>query len=330
MKDDNASFNVLVNTPAQLATNYAAWYKNVLDNPGVPWGIGSVDERVIPMRPGDLVGLVARPGHCKSSLMSFLARTEAKRIQARGKAETEAVVYVTWESSAEEIETFFTSDGEYSASDVAWGRVPYDTIMKKLVKRAAFPLWTIGHSIRRAGQPTPRMTLPAVLNCIEYMERDFGVTPTLLLFDYLQLIPVQGKLNRVEQVLEAPPLIKELAMRVGVPAVCGVQASREVDTLKVKIPQPQHCQWGSSIEQAADKLFGLWRPYQTEPKGTEPIEIHPGQFAPITPDLLIMQMTKQRGDQGRYTWGLHFAPQYLKLNEIEFANDNTYQQEGKR
>ena len=321
MKDDNASFNVLVNTPAQLATNYAAWYKNVLNNPGIQWGIKSVDERVIPMRPGDLIGLVARPGHGKSSLMSYLAKTEAKRIQARGMADKEAVVYVTWESSAEEIETFFTSDGEYSASDVAWGRVPYDTIMKKLVKRAAFPLWTIGHSIRRAGQPTPRMTLPAVLDCIEYMERDFNIKPTLLLFDYLQLIPVQGKMNRVEQVMEAPPSIKELAMRVGVPAVCGVQASREVDTLKIKIPQPQHCQWGSSIEQAADKLFGLWRPYQTEPKDAEPIEVYPGKFYPITPELLIMQMTKQRGDQGRYSWGLHFAPQYLKLNDYEFGNE---------
>jgi len=320
MRDDKAKFDILVNTPADLATQYAAWYRGVLGSPGVQWGIRSVDERVIPMRPGELVGLVARPGHGKSSMMAYLARAEAKRILARKEQDAqnkEVVVYVTWESSAEEIETFFMSDGEYSASDVAWGRVPYETIMKKLVKRAAFPLWTIGHSIQRAGQPTPRMTLMAVLDCIEYMERDFGVKPTLLLFDYLQLIPVHGAHNRVEQVLEAPPLIKELAMRVGVPAVCGVQAAREVDSLKVKIPQPHHCQWGSSIEQAADKLFGLWRPWRTEPPGQEPIEVTPGQFAQITQDLLIMQMTKQRGDEGRHTWGLHFAPQYLKLAELE-------------
>ena len=324
MRDDKANFNILVNTPAELATNYAHWYRGIVDNPGIQWGIQSVDEKVIPMRPGDLVGLVARPGHGKSSLMAYLARAEAKRIQARGMADKEAVVYVTWESSAEEIETFFTSDGEYSASDVAWGRVPYDTIMKKLVKRAAFPLWTIGHSIHKAGQPTPRMTLPSVLNCIEYMERDFGIKPTLLLFDYLQLIPVRGAGNRVAQVLEAPPLIKELAMRVGVPAVCGVQASREVDSLNVKIPQPHHCQWGSSIEQAADKLFGLWRPYRTEPPGQEPIEIAPGKFVQITKELLILQMTKQRGEDGRWTWGLHFAPQYLALNEYELDNAEHY------
>lgn len=324
MRDDKAKFDVLVNTPAELSAQYAAWYKGVLNNPGVPWGIPVVDKVVIPMRPGDLVGLVARPGHGKSSLMAYLARAEALRILKRKEANPESrevVVYVTWESSAEEIENFFMSDGEFSASDLAWGRVPYEVVMRKLVKRAAFPLWIIGHSVQRAGQPTPRMTLTAVLECIEYMERDFNVKPTLLLFDYLQLIPVQGAHNRVDQVLEAPPLIKELAMRVGVPAVCGVQAAREVDNLKAKIPQPHHCQWGSSIEQAADKLFGLWRPWRTEPPGQEPIEIMPGKFAPITPELLVMQMTKQRGDEGRHTWGLHFAPQYLKLTGLEIESE---------
>ena len=320
MLDKNAPFEVLLNTPAELARQYAQWYKHILENPGVLWGIPAVDKHVIPMRPGDLVGIVARPGHGKSSLMAYLARTEARGIMERRKENpdnNEIVVYVTWESSAEEIETFFMSDGEFSASDVAWGRVPYDVIMRKLTKRAEFPLWTIGHSIQRAGQPMPRMTLNAVLNCIEYVGRDWKVKPTLLLFDYLQLIPIHGARNRVEQVLEAPPKIKELAQRVGAPAVCGVQAARAVDERKVKIPQPHDCQWGSSIEQGSDKLFGLWRPWKTEPPGQEPIEVAPGQFAPITEDLLIMQMNKQRGDNGRFTWGLHFAPQYLKLTALE-------------
>lgn len=319
MRDDKAKFDVLLNTPGQIAQQYGQWYRKILDNPGVPWGIPSIDNKVIPARPGDLIGLAARPGNGKSSLMAYLARAESKRILGRTEKDpknNEVVVYITWESSAEEIETFFMSDGEFSASDVSWGRVPYEAVARKLAKRASIPIWIIGHSIERAGQPMPRMTLPSVLNCIEHMERDYGKRPTLLLFDYLQLIPVQGAADRVSQVLESPPLIKELAQRVGVPAVCGVQASREVDTLKVKIPQKHHMQWGSSVEQAADKLFGLWRPWTTEQPDDEPIEIAPGQFAPIKPDLLVMQMLKQRGDDGRFTWGLHFAPQYLRLEEL--------------
>lgn len=475
MKDDNAKFDVLLNTPAQIAQQYGQWYRKLLDNPGVPWGIRIIDERVIPMRPGDLVGLIARPGGGKTSLMAYLARAESKRIIERMKNDpknNEVVVYITWESSAEEIETFFMSDGEFSATDVAWGRVPYDVVARKLAKRASIPIWIIGHSIERAGQPMPRMTLPSVLNCIEYMERDYGKKPTLLIFDYLQLVPVEGKTDRVAQVLESPPLIKELAQRVGVPAVCGVQASREVDNRKVKVPQKHDAQWGcvsgdtfligdnglnitaeeihsavssgnkvrvmslkdrmyfvfrdiiasieneprdtlvvevanghrvrvtgnhpfltpsgwveaenlhigdsvammdlinvadskpvwqkvssitvggmvttydfmvesdadgdenfvgnffvlhnSSIEQAMDKLFGLWRPWTTEQPDDDPIEIAPGQFAEIKPDLLVMQMLKQRGDDGRFTWGLHFAPQYLRLEELTHGRKDDF------
>jgi len=316
----DGKFSMLVNSPAELSAAYASWYKRMLSEPGIPWGIPIIDKYVIPMRPGDLVGIVARPGHGKSSLLAYFARTEAKRIIERGKVDEEVVVYVTWESSAEDIETFFLSDGQWSASDIAWGRVPYAEVAKRLVKRAAFPVWTIGHSIARAGLPMPRMTLPAVLGAIESMQSDYGIKPVLLLFDYLQLIPVANARNRMEQVLEAPPLIKELAMRVGVPAVCGVQASRQVDERKFKVPQPYDCQWGSSIEQAADKLFGLWRPIQTEPPDAAPIEIEFTEdnrtaVLDITATLLIMQMLKQRGDAGRKTWGLHFAPQYLRLEE---------------
>lgn len=319
MRDEKADFRILVNTPAEIGAQYAQWYKKLLSSPGIPFGIKSVDERVIPMRGGDLIGLVARPGHGKSSLMAYLARAEAKRIIERRNEgyNSDVVVYITWESSAEEIETFFMSDGEFSASDVAWCRVPYEKVIEKSLKRPDFPVWVIGHSIMRAGQPTPRLTLSSVLDCIEYMGRDFDVKPTLLLFDYLQLIPIEGARNRTEQVLEAPALIKETAIRIGAPAVCGVQASREVDSLSVKIPQPRHCQWGSSIEQAADKLFGLWRPWVTESPGAEPIEVAPGRCVQIKPETLILQMTKQRGDSGRHTWGLHFAPQYLRLADME-------------
>ncbi len=310
------NFRQLVNTPAELAANFALWYDGIQTHPGIPWGIPMIDEVVIPMRPGDLVGLIARPGHGKSSLMAYLARAEAKRIIQRNAVGKEVVVYVTWESSAEEIETFFISDGEFSATDIAWGRVPQDTVTKKLLKRAGFPVWTIGHSIARAGQPVPRMTLPAVLGAIESMEADFGVKPVLLLFDYLQLIPIEGANTRVEQVLEAPPRIKELALRIGAPAVCGVQASRDVDTLKIKIPQPHHCQWGSSIEQAADKLFGLWMPWKTEDHNAPPIDVA-GKSAVINEYLLILQLLKQRMASGRASFPLYFAPQYLKLAQLE-------------
>lgn len=308
----------LVHNPAELATYYAQWAERIKTDPGIPLGVPALDKYIIPLRPGDLVGIIARPGHGKSSLMAYLAHSEAQRIIARGKNTEEAAVYVTWESSAEEIENFWAAKGEYSASDVAWGRVPLEVIKRNAAKRVHLPIWTIGHAIAKAGQQTPRMNLPAVLGAIETMETDFGVKPTLLVFDYIQLIPVDGITDRQRRVTEVPPMVKELAQRVGVPAVCGVQASREVDDLRWKIPDMRHAQWASSIEQAADKLFSLWRPYRTEGPGAEPIRVVPGGRAhAVVPELTIIRMLKQRFDDGRRTWAMYFAPQYLRLAEME-------------
>lgn len=318
MVDKHDNFRQLVHTPAELAAYFVQDAQNILTNPGIPLGVPALDKYVIPLRPGDLVGVIARPGHGKSSLMAYLAMQEARRIQQRGKVGKEAVVYVTWESSAEELETFWMSQGQYSSTDIAWGRVPLETIRQNAIKRPQLPIWTIGHAIAKAGQPMPRMNLAAVLGAIESMEVDFGVKPTLLLFDYIQLIPVDGIQDRQRRVTEVPPMVKELALRVGAPAVCGVQASREVDDLKYKIPEMSHAQWASSIEQAADKLFSMWRPYRSEGPEGEPVRLtKAGRAYRITPELTIMRMLKQRKDDGRRTWIMYFATQYLKLAEME-------------
>ena len=233
----------LIHTPADLATEHLAWAKRNVEEQGIPWGIPSVDRHVIPMRPGDLVGLIGRPGHGKSSLMAYLARTQAKRIMARGTADKEAVVYVTWESSAEEIENFFIADDKMSASDIAWGRADIEEIKRRAVKRARVPIWVIGHGIGRASPNTPRMTVDVVYQAIESMQEDYGIRPVLVLLDYMQLIPVMKSESRVERVTDAVIRAKELAQRAAVPVVAGVQARRDVDKYKQPIPEKSDAQW---------------------------------------------------------------------------------------
>lgn len=322
-------------TPGELAQNYVRWAQSVKDAPGITWGIPAIDKVMIPMHPGDLVGIVARPGHCKTTLLAYLARREARRIMANEKRNPpkkgdvrEVVVFCTWESSAEEIENFWISDSQFSSSDVAWGRVPMDVIQRKMAKRANFPVYTIGYSIAGAGTLQPRMYLPNVLEAIEGIndvQPDYQVKVTLMLFDYLQLMPVEGVYDKHAAVLQAPSAIKNVALRVGAPAVCAVQAKREVDDRRDKIPEPGDCQWSSAIEQHSDKLFGAWRPCKTEEKILPNGELnridHGGRCGengyPITDTLFFLRMTKQRWEQARHTWPLHLAPQWLKLAAME-------------
>lgn len=455
----------LIHTPADLASEHLAWAKRNIEEPGIPWGIPAVDRYVIPMRPGDLIGLIGRPGHGKSSLMAYLARAHAKRIMARGTADKEAVVYVTWESSAEEIENFFIADDQVSASDIAWGRADIEEIKRRAVKRARVPIWVIGHGIGRASPNTPRMTVDVVYQAIESMEEDYGIRPALVLLDYMQLIPVMRAESRVERVTDAVIRAKELAQRAAVPVVAGVQARRDVDNYKYPIPEKSDAQWAclagdvkilnsqsgthttaielwktmhecghhfsvyaldentlkigkanivaakrnpkeriyklicsdgstiranarhrfytqhgwtklselslgdyvamakrlpelswrqivsiepdgfehtydfhvpglnnfvandfvvhnSGVEQTVDKLFGLWRPILSPGFENMVIEIEGINGTIVVNDkLLIMRMLKQRFEDGRRTWALYFAPQYLKLAEMELRNN---------
>lgn len=317
MADDSARLTgpqALVHTPAELASGFVRWAEYNKKHPGIPFGVRGLDDRIIPLRPGRMACIIARPGHGKTSLMATLAKREAERIQREGD-DGRVVVYVTWEQVVEEVETLFASGGDFSASDVSWCRVGLDTIKRKAVSRASLPLWMIGYSLDSTTRSTPEMTLENVLAAIEGMEENWRVKPSLMCFDYVQIIPATGYDDRVKRVAEMPMAVKRLAHRLGVAALVGVQAGRDVDKYTVKIPEMHHAQWGSAIEQAADLVLGLWRPAVTEALG-EFVEVGDESFE-VTEELFFLRMVKQRGDAGRWTWPLHFEPQYLRLAELE-------------
>jgi replicative DNA helicase len=288
------------------------------EDEGITWDVPCIDERVIPMRAGELVSIISRPGHGKTSLMARMARIEAQRLQEKhgGPPYPEAVVYCTWEQSAEELNAMFQASEDFTISDIAWGRAPIDTIRKQSVKRASLPIWVVGHGIGRAHHKAPRLTPDVVLKAIESMEVDFDIKPTLVLFDYLQLIPSKNYRDRVQQVTEMPIQIKELALRIGCPAFCGVQAARRVDDRDDKVPEMRDAQWASSIEQTSDKIFGACRPIRYSPAGGL-VKLDGHGEVNVSENLLILRLLKQRGDSGRHTWPLYFDPATLKLMEME-------------
>lgn len=310
---------VLVHTPAEMMTEMVQWAEETQRDPGVQFGIPAIDRVVVPMRPGNLTCILARPGHAKTSLLVYLARREAQRILERGTEDKEMVVYTTWEQTSEELTAMLMADKDVSYSDIAWGRADVEEIKRRAVKGARHPVWIIGHGISRAGLSVPRMSPDLVLKAIETIEQDHGRKPTLMLFDYLQLIPTRVAKERVQQVTEMPILLKELSNRIGVPAVAAVQASRDVDNRRIQIPEMSDAQWASSIEQTSDKVFGLWRPIKTFEENAG-VEVG-GRTYPVTENLLVIRLLKQRGERGRYTWAMYFDPELMKLAELEMNNN---------
>jgi hypothetical protein len=165
------------------------------------------------------------------------------------------------------------------------------------------------------------MTADAVYQAIEWIRRDYGRQVTLMCFDYLQLIPVDRAGDRIQQVTEAPIRIKELTMRVGCPAILAVQARREVDTYKTPMPTLADPQWASSIEQTCDAVYGLLKPINVWGITGAPIPVAGEQF-PITPELLIVKLLKQRFEFPETSaWALGFNIDKLELWAMSSQTD---------
>lgn len=319
-KDD---IRKLVHTPPEVARDFVAWAERRKSEPGIPWGVPKLDRHFLPMYPGDLITILGRPGHGKSSLLAYLARAHSERLRQEGNSD-KCVVYCTWESTVEELANFLLANTEYSVTDVARGAVPIDVVQRQSNKLVSNRIFIIGRGIGRIDTVGLRMTPEIVWRIIETMHEDFGVRPALMLFDYLQLIPSESHRDRKEQIAEAPIRIKELAQTVGAPAVCAVQASRTVDSYKVKVPRVSDAQWSSSIEQTSDKMLGLWRPILTETAG-EPLKGEDGQNAKtkgggdiiVEETLLVIKKLKERYNSGSAWLNMHFAPQWLRLTEME-------------
>lgn len=314
---DNAELlrRFYLHSPADVAQSYAHWAERLQVAPNITFGC-KLDEYLIPLHPGDLMAVVARPGHGKSSFMAYMTKREAEAIVERGTAKQECVVYISWEQSIEEIEAFYQSGDDYTSTDLARGKVPMHTILTKLVKRGGLPIWYIGSSQRHANFRKPeRLTAEVVYQMIDALYNEFKLTPTLICMDYLQLMPVKSGSSRVEVVTEATFQAKELAISTGVPIIIGVQANRDVDQQKFQIPSLASAQWASAIEQAADKQLGLWRPRKTHNPEEYPTIPISGTEYTNDEDLLVVKILKQRFERGFGALALRFRPQTLEMDD---------------
>jgi replicative DNA helicase len=109
--------------------------------------------------------------------------------------------------------------------------------------------------------------------------------------------------------------LKNLCLGLSVPMTVGVQASREVETLKLQIPEMHHAQWTSNIEQSSDRVLSAVRPrrYRKEGEmfGSKRVEGH---------NQLLIQCLKQKlGDSNFAEW-IGFNPIYNTLDQREIQN----------
>ena len=106
----------LFHKPDQLSAQYVQFIESIRKGGNVDWGVPAMDTygKIVPMRPGEVAGIIGRPGHGKSSIAAYLAKHNANKIIAEGRTNEECIVFVTYEQSVEELEAFFQAGEDYS------------------------------------------------------------------------------------------------------------------------------------------------------------------------------------------------------------------------
>lgn len=316
------NINEIIFTSDDLSKQHVKYAEKIQREPGIRWGIRAIDDRIIPSRGGDVSVILGRPGDGKTTALSYLAAHQAREIAGNNEEYAKTVVYVTWEGTVDKIyAALISSRGAYSSTDYYWGRVPIERIEATAVTSGIMPITFIGFSsFRKTGHK--KITLDHVLEAVEAIETGAGVAQrkvVSLLLDYVQLIDVPGTRDRTERTAEAIVGIKNLGMRLDIPAFVGAQAGRQVDSYQVKLAGPADGQHSSQIEQHVDFGYSIWRPIRTEPydeRNPQDLQVY-GRTITLHPRLMLMSNWKQRGDDVGGWWPLYMQPEFLRLGEME-------------
>lgn len=282
------------------------------------------DAGFLPVLDGDLVSVIARPGHGKTSYMMRWARERTKEIRKRvalgdEDAAKRIVVYCTWEQTVEALHSFHVaatnSDIGLSVTRMARGKISdkqWDAIQESNVKRMADPLWFIGHSIKRKSKrPTIDVDIlaQALWNIEGWQGQENKFQIDSVFVDYLQRIPYGRAESKTIGISDNLDRLKNAALALGTKVIVGVQASRDVDRRDDPTPGMEDGQWTSNIEQASDVVVTLLRPCKYKDQGDS--------FNTVTisgyKQMLVTVAKQKMGDSNFNKW-VDFDPRY---NELE-------------
>lgn len=311
-------------TPGELGAEIIGLLEQCRDGmTGVTWGHHGMDSDHLPLWPGSLTSIVARPGHGKTLAMKHLAVREMARIEASGA--NECVVFVTLEEPAANIGLSILGS-RLPFKSYLTGQFDFAGERQKILVQADHPLRIIPSRPVRGGirGAAGALTAEIALGAIEAVYRSTDAKATLVLIDYLQLLRASGRSfgneERQAAVSAAAEAAKELALQLGVPVVVGVQASRMVDNRPSNpFPTMADLQWSSSIEQASDFIFGLWRPIRTTfdsggANASGEVDLG-GARVKVNDTLLGIRYLKERGGPGHGTYAASLDPVTLEFSD---------------
>lgn len=324
----------LIFTPIEASNATERYIEEIKSNDGdgMPLYIKNMEysakdrKGFMPVKRGELITVLGRPGNGKTGFMLRWARERARDL-ARRPNNNAVVLYLTMEQMVEELRLFHVAAEEgISASDIASAQIPdWQPVTKSLRRLHTTPLWFAGKSNarRRDKVKITEKTLYEALNAVEKWQGEDVVQQVDSVFvDYLQRFRSNGA-DWVQFYGDLVNALKDMTGDFATRMILGVQARREVDQREVPIPQMDDGQWTSGIEQQSDGMISLCRPSHYKTKG----EDFDGIAVEGHKQMVVTVLKRKMGPENFKAW-VNFAPEYNKLDEVEIKNFNLRREKG--
>lgn len=214
---------------------------------GVPTGISELDELTNGLQPSDLIILAARPGVGKTSFALTIAANAAIDFNKH-------VAFFSLEMDGVQLaQRLLCSRAQVDQSRLRNGKLSRDE-MNKLI---AF--------VTPINQAPLFVDDNADLGIMELMSKTRKLKRQgkldLVVIDYLQLMKTGGEENRAVAIGAISRGLKILAKELSVPVIALAQLSRKVEEKGRERPQLSDLRESGSIEQDADMVWFVDRPY---------------------------------------------------------------------
>lgn len=292
-----------VYTPSEVSAYGLELIESIRDRKDRAIGIGIpfLEDYFAPLVPGQVAGIVGQTSHYKSALLHLIEHKTAEQL-VRQSRENEVVIHVSVEEGIEE-QAFleFARYGGEDAGKLARGIVSdWNNLVKVSYTIAGVPIFRIGDSIKRS-EKVQQMHLSNVMKSIDFIQKEFKVTPAMITIDYLQALPLDSEYKSMDddsqrrlQVRRDAYRIRQMSIRFNSPVWVACQAKQILANKDaVLIPGMYDIQESADVAQRFDRLIGVWLPARSYPVGTR-LKIG-GEEIQVTDDLFIIRVNKQRG-----------------------------------
>lgn len=256
---------------------------------GIPTGLRDLDKLLAGLQRSDLVIIAARPSMGKTALMLNMA------LDIATKAKQGSILYFSLEMSKEQlVDRLLAAEAGVDAWKLRTGEGLTDRDFEKLSagmgQLAEAPIYI---------DDTSGITVGDLRTKARRLHHQHPIAAIMV--DYLQLMSGGSRFatmsNRVQEISEISRNLKILARELNVPVVAASQLSRSVESRNPPIPQLADLRESGSIEQDADIVTFIYRPYyydeNADPNVTE-LHIKKHRNGPVDNLKIYFDPNKQR------------------------------------